>query len=40
MQEAFLQELKMLSECEHEGICRFEGAYETDNTIYVVQEYY
>ena len=37
---AFLQEFKILTECSHENVCQFEGVYETDNTIYIVQEYY
>jgi serine/threonine protein kinase len=37
---AFLQEFKILTECCHENVCQFEGVYETDNTIYIVQEYY
>ena len=29
-----------MTECEHEGLCNFEGVYETENTIYIVQEFY
>jgi len=37
---AFIQEVKILTQCNHPNICRYEGVFETENSVYIIMENY